>query len=196
MPIQSKQPSELVWVRLCLRMLERLDKPGGGSTHRIDGVVHAIARRFWVRGQLAYFRRQCYRHNKSAETIRGWSNTFLLLPVLVLVPTLICLILSNAAVHWYGIDMQRVILVLLGLMPGIAAAVAGYSEQLALKAQARQYDRMRMLFERADRLLPESLDAISPAQASALYGELGCEAMKENAEWVAIYRQRPIQPLR
>jgi hypothetical protein len=29
---------------------------------------------------------------------------------------------------------------------------------------------------------------------AALYRELGMEAMKENAEWVAIYRQRPIQP--
>ena len=28
----------------------------------------------------------------------------------------------------------------------------------------------------------------------ALYGELGAEAMKETAEWVAIYRQRPIRP--
>ena len=31
--------------------------------------------------------------------------------------------------------------------------------------------------------------------AHALYRELGMEAMKENAEWVAIYRQRPIRPL-
>jgi hypothetical protein len=31
--------------------------------------------------------------------------------------------------------------------------------------------------------------------AHALYHELGVEAMRENAEWVAIYRQRPIRPL-
>ena len=29
----------------------------------------------------------------------------------------------------------------------------------------------------------------------AVYRELGIEAMRENAEWVAVYRQRPIQPL-
>jgi hypothetical protein len=29
----------------------------------------------------------------------------------------------------------------------------------------------------------------------SLYRELGVEAMTENAEWVAIYRQRPIQPV-
>ncbi len=35
----------------------------------------------------------------------------------------------------------------------------------------------------------------SKVLARALYRELGMEAMRENAEWVAIYRQRPIQPL-
>jgi hypothetical protein len=54
---------------------------------------------------------------------------------------------------------------------------------------------MRMLFERAHELLPTDLDEASKAQALALYRELGMEAMRENAEWVAIYRQRPIQPL-
>jgi hypothetical protein len=29
----------------------------------------------------------------------------------------------------------------------------------------------------------------------AVYREVGVEAMRENAEWVAVYRQRPIQPL-
>ena len=80
-------------------------------------------------------------------------------------------------------------------IPQTAAASTGYSERLAFKAQARQYDRMRMLFERAYELLPAEIDEASKAQALALYRELGMEAMRENAEWVAIYRQRPIQPL-
>jgi hypothetical protein len=81
-------------------------------------------------------------------------------------------------------------------MPGIASLMNEYSERLALNAQARQYDRMRVLFERADALLPDPLDATTAPLAQAIYLELGQEAMKENAEWVAIYRQRPIQPPR
>ncbi len=84
---------------------------------------------------------------------------------------------------------------MIGLLPGVAAAFSGYAERLALKAQARQYDRMRMLFERAYELLPEKIEVGHAALAHMLYHELGVEAMKENAEWVAIYRQRPIQPL-
>jgi hypothetical protein len=79
-------------------------------------------------------------------------------------------------------------------LPGMAAAMTGYAERLALKAQARQYDRMRMLFGRAYELLPEKIDEARTVSVRSIYHELGVEAMREHAEWVAIYRQRPIQP--
>jgi hypothetical protein len=54
---------------------------------------------------------------------------------------------------------------------------------------------MRVLFERAYELLPERIDAETAPLVRAVYRELGTEAMRENAEWVAVYRQRPIEPL-
>jgi len=77
---------------------------------------------------------------------------------------------------------------------GIGGITNEYSERLALAARARQYDRMRMLFERAGELLPERLEQANAALMHAVYLELGQEAMRESAEWVSIYRQRPIQP--
>jgi len=53
---------------------------------------------------------------------------------------------------------------------------------------------MRMLFERACDLVPERLDEGNAALTRAIYLELGQEAMRESAEWVSTYRQRPIQP--
>jgi hypothetical protein len=191
-----KQPSELAWVKICLRTLERLDKPEGDLPRRIDPAGHAAARRFWVHGQFAYFRRQGYRHNSFAETIQAWTDILLLPSVFILVPILIYFAISGHHVHWHGIDIQHVILIIVGLLPGAAAALTGYSERLAYKAQARQYDRMRMLFERAYDLLPLEIDDHTAALAHTLYQELGMESMKENAEWVAIYRQRPIEPLK
>ena len=89
---------------------------------------------------------------------------------------------------------HKIIFVIVGILPALAAALAGYSERLAMKAQARQYDRMRSMFARAYDLLPETIEG-SACFVWALYRELGIEAMRENAEWVAIYRQRPIQPV-
>jgi hypothetical protein len=80
------------------------------------------------------------------------------------------------------------------VLPALAAVPVGYVEQLAFKAQARQYDRMRQLFERALELLPETPVELDSNLAQDIFYALGKEAMSENAEWVAIYRQRPIRP--
>jgi hypothetical protein len=181
-----KQPSELAWVKICLRTLERLDRAQGGIAYKIDQIGHAIARRFWVQGQHDYFKRQGLGHNTSVEAVETRALVLLVVSPFVLVPVL---------VHWGHGKLEDLLAILTALLPGYAAASTGYSERLAFKAQARQYDRMRMLFERAYELLPAEIDEASKAQALALYRELGMEAMRENAEWVAIYRQRPIQPL-
>jgi hypothetical protein len=190
-----KQPSELAWVKVCLRTLERLDKAEGAAPRRIDPVGHAIACKYWVYGQYAYFKGQGLKHNSLAETIEAHSAVLLVLSPFVIAPVLLYFMQFMPDYRWHGLDVQHFILVVIGLLPGVAAAMTAYSERLALKAQARQYDRMRVLFERAYDLLPRTIDDDSTVLAHVLYQELGTEAMRENAEWVAIYRQRPIQPL-
>jgi hypothetical protein len=187
-----KQPNELAWVKICLRTLERLDKPQlSAADPKFDPTGHAIARRFWVRGQYQYFKRQQLREESLADLLETVSATLLAISPFVLAPLLIFGLLP----HWGALDLEHVAIIVIGVLPGIAAALTGYCERLAYKAKARHYDRMRVLFERACLLLPERIDEKSAPLAAALYGELGTEAMKENAEWVAIYRQRPIQPL-
>ena len=61
-------------------------------------------------------------------------------------------------------------------------------KSLARPSCGHQYDRMRMLFKRAYSLLPELADGSTECDIRSLYRELGAEAMKENADWVAIYR--------
>ena len=80
---------------------------------------------------------------------------------------------------------------LIGMLPGLAAVLVGYAEQLAFKAQSRHFDRMRQLFGRARELLRPDID---DKQMRDIFRELGTEALRENAEWVAIHRQRPIRP--
>ena len=188
-PIQ--QPSELAWVKMCLRTVERLDKPDPRPSHRIDSAGHAIAKRYWIRGQLEFYRRQGARHNERSESNEAHSSVLLLLSPFVLVPMLLYLLLLRPDYDW----LTQEIVLFLGILPGIAAVLTGYAERLAFNAQARQYDRMRMLFERAYHLLPQEADEETMPLAHGLYHELGIEAMRENAEWVAIYRQRPIRPL-
>src|SRR5207249_3660702 len=91
-----KQPSELAWVKICLRTLERLDK-AEGSLRKIDPIAHAIARRCWVYGQFVYFRRQGLRHNSMAETIEAHSAILLVLSPFVIAPILLYFMLFEPA---------------------------------------------------------------------------------------------------
>jgi hypothetical protein len=123
--------------------------------------------------------------------LESWSVMLVVVPVFLMVPIL----LVAGEAHWGPFELREDFLIAIGLMPGLAAAINSYAERLALNAQARQYDRMRVLFERAYQLLPETVGEANAALAQAVYRELGIEAMRENAEWVAVYRQRPLQVL-
>ena len=81
---------------------------------------------------------------------------------------------------------------LIGVMPAFAAVLLGYAEKLAFDAMARQYDRMAEVFGRAHDILPSTLAKADLSLVRETLRELGTEAMRENAEWVSIYRQRPI----
>jgi hypothetical protein len=148
-----------------------------------------------VFGQYIFFRRRGFQHNGWAEFLETWSSIFLMTTAFVLAPFFFLEVPEPGRPVLLGLDWHTIVLLAIGLVPGLAAALTGYSERLALNAQARQYDRMRELFWRAYELLPDEVDGSTAAPVRAVYRELGIEAMRENAEWVAVYRQRPIQPL-
>jgi hypothetical protein len=187
-----RQPRELDWVKTCLRTLELLDSDELPAKvgHNFEADGHPWARAFWVHGQLEFFRLRGPAHeDEAARLLRGF---FALVVIAVFLAAWLCI--ADLFFHWEHLEPRhRILIFLVGLLPGVAAVFAGYAERLALEAQARQYDRMRALFARAHEIL-QSHPPVKFRLIQALYGELGAEAMKENAEWVAIYRQRPIRP--
>jgi hypothetical protein len=188
-----RQPRELDWVKTSLRALELLDETHAHAlpNRRPEQDGYSCARDSWVSGQAKYFSGQGPAHDHRAGKLEIRSVALLLLSVVV---ALILFDLERRA-HWHHGELGHDLVVLVvGLSGGLAAIFAGYAEKLALNAQARQYDRMRALFERAYELLPESVEGESFRRAQALFAELGAEAMKETAGWVEIYRQRPIRP--
>jgi hypothetical protein len=193
-----RQPSELDWVKTCLRVLELIDagEQASRTGDRVDANAYTWARRFWIEGQLEFFRYRGPRHNRLAEVLENHSFVLLFLSTVVAASLFtLDLRLFGSLPHWEHDELRhRLFVFAVGLWPGLAAVIAGFSEKLAFKAQARQYDRMRVLFERAYSLLPEAVDPPRFRQMQALFAELGAEVLKENASWVEIYRQRPIRP--
>ena len=65
-----------------------------------------------------------------------------------------------------------------------------YAERRGFKQEARQYARMHDLFRDADL---EELEADGQFEASEkTLRELGCEALAENADWLAMHRERKL----
>jgi hypothetical protein len=199
-----RQPSELDWVKTCLRTLELIDsgKSPADIDHQCETDGDAWARTFWVNGQLAFFSQKGPERDRRAEVFEKWSLTLVIISIvsaflLFLFDALLldsARALNDKAFYWDHENwLHRSAILLIGLLPGLAAVFTGYAERRALKAQARQYDRMRVVFQRAHDLL-ESSQPRSFRLTRVLYAELGREAMEENAEWVAIYRQRPLRP--
>jgi hypothetical protein len=189
-----KQPSELAWVKTCLLTLEFLDyaEQPGALRPLDEKTAYGWLRDLWVVGQGNYFTKSARKHDERAA-IHEHRFFALLFASIFVALTLIALI-RTGYIHHHEWPHDAVIF-LIGLLPGVAAAFIGYSEKLAYKAQARQYDRMRGVFAQALAHLPEQPPPGDCARIKQLFYHLGVEAMREHAEWVAIYRQRPIQPM-
>jgi hypothetical protein len=188
-----KQPSELAWVKIALRALELVESGDGSSVKgQLDATGHAVVLHGWVQGQYAYFRTRGYRLKRHADVMSAHGLVLAASAPFVIVP--IVLAFTSPAPAGAETALRTILLIASGLLPGIGSIINGYSERLALGARARQYDRMRMLFERASELLPEELESRNAVLTRAIYRELGQEAMRESAEWVSTYRQRPIHP--
>jgi len=78
----------------------------------------------------------------------------------------------------------------MGITPAIAAAIGGYAEKMAFSAQAKRYDWMKALFERAANQLTNLVERRDRAGAQQLIFDLGKEALEENGDWVMIHRER------
>jgi hypothetical protein len=189
-----KQPSELAWVKIVLRTLDLLHSVKQEPTVAATIEAQEMVRDLWVNGQKSYFERTSWRNHRTAEMRETQSLVALLLSPVV------GLLLAYLMWRWHVEEIyEHLLIVVMGILGGLAAVLAGYTEKLAHHAHARQYDRMRMLFAQALALVDGALDTARQrpaalAEVEELFIELGREAMKENAEWVAIYRQRPIRP--
>jgi hypothetical protein len=192
-----KLPRELAWVKTCLLNEELLDFASEISAAALDPRSYGWARAIWIEGQLSYFHSKGPQHLEDAER-REKISLIILAGALIAAVALLAGRWFDARPldpfvlhHQWG---QELLLFCIAMLPGLAAVFAGYGEALAFRAQSRQFDRMRELFERALYLLPPTPDPTHSEHVRGLFREIGSEAMRESAEWVAIYRQRPLRP--
>lgn len=198
-----KQRSELDWVRYALRVWKRSDHgtapsarglpiaderdPAGavGLFERLD-----LVRRRWVDDQRRYFVRAAEREEAQAHRAVKWGNILIIIGILLALFQVVAQAIDNPDFtkepsHW--------LLVAVALAPIFAGLAVGYAEKRAHHDHARQYERMALLYDYADRRLVDLLDRGDLQGATELIEELGKEALAENGDWVLVHRDRPIE---
>jgi hypothetical protein len=90
--------------------------------------------------------------------------------------------LPDAAGDW--------LLVLMGILPLIAAVREAYAHKKAERELIKQYQFMGRIFSNARRKLD---NARNDAEQRAVLRALGDAALDEHAEWIMVHRERPLE---
>jgi hypothetical protein len=182
------QQSELQWIRMALRSAAFVESL---APHVRDDRVALD----WVRQQWRYYHRAAGRDQRSARVYRRIGKVsqyvglgavfvvaFLLLPPFRALPP----DMAAGTKHWAASFAALV---------GAAAALFGsYADKRGYSANAKRYDRMFGVFDRALHQL-HRLAGGGPGGQVHVVREVGREALVEQAEWLLARRDRPLRVL-
>jgi hypothetical protein len=182
------QQSELQWIRMALHsaaFVESLAPHVHNERVALD----------WVRHQWRYYHRAAARDQRSAGVYRriGKVSQYIGLGAVFLVAVLLLPPFRSlpgetalGTKHWAASVAALV---------GAAAALFGsYADKRGYSANAKRYDRMFGVFDRALHQL-HRLAGAGPAGQARIVREVGREALVEQAEWLLARRDRPLRVL-
>ena len=173
---------ELGWIRNVMRVAGTLGD-SQPSSYDESGLQFAIDR--WIGnsregGQLNYYKvkaAQRARINRYTDRL-----TFLCLWAGILIAFVLAFFLDAI-----GDDGREPLIILMGVLPLIAAVAEAYTQRKANRELTKQYQFMEHVFGNARRRLDES--ASDYERREVLQG-LGDAALTEHAEWILIHRER------
>lgn len=146
--------------------------------------------------QCRYFTDRALRDKRRIQHFQRWVTTASITGVACALALGILVLLTGLGAFSAGPERDTVVAVLIlvtTLALVIAGLLEGYTDKAAFAEQAKQYERMALLFQRASKILSTDIQSERGAEAAALIRELGKEALAENADWVILHRGRPVE---
>ncbi len=80
-----------------------------------------------------------------------------------------------------------------GLSCAIISITRNYSDRMALGEQCKRYCKMKHLFRGTIKLVERALEKNDLELSKGLIKELGVEALKENGDWMLLFKERPVE---
>ncbi len=183
----QKQDVELGWIRNVMRVAGRTGDVdpraayGSGLDYAIREWVGDLERGF--EGQLGYYARKAEERTRLSRLTSRIGLACLWSGILV---TLTLAIFSDRIT---GIAFD-ILIVLMGILPLMAAVREAYAQKRAEKELIKQYRFMSRIFANARRLLN---NATSDREKQQILKALGDAALDEHAEWLLMHRERPLE---
>jgi hypothetical protein len=195
-----KQRGELDWIRAAIRgwtlLLADRESGVGPSPLAAAGVLE-IVKHDWLRHQGDWFTRRSHQNREFAGLSRRVVHLLILSAVI-----------GSVGLVWLGspgprpgfapeadnLDTWREFAVVpLVLLSAAAALIEGFMDKTAVSEQAKQYERMSLLYQAALDALDRAQQGGDVARACQILEELGNEALAENGDWVMLHRGRPVE---
>jgi hypothetical protein len=178
-----KQADEMIWIRDALSECALYPNTLGLTASRASEASGGFDfAREWVKGQKKYFGNRARILESRQRAFRYFALTASAVGVIAPLAKLLRLPLdydhaSRAAAF--------ISLVLAGL-------AWDYIERRGFMQEARQYTRMFALFRDAERDLGRFVQNMNFVSSEEIIRELGCEALAENGDWLAMHRERKL----
>ena len=181
----QKQDVDLGWIRHVMRNVSlSRSRDQVPPEAWVDWVIEQ-----WVGDESGQTGQLSYYQNKELEKAVRFRRTTYVSKVTLWAGVLIAVLLVIA-----GKDMsdhqRHILLVLMGIFPLIAGIRDAYSHKKAEKELIKQYRFMRGILANARRLLDGSDDA---GFRRRILRALGNAALEEDAEWILMHRERPLE---
>ena len=181
----QKQDVDLAWIRHVMRSASlRRDRENPPDDLWVPWVVEQwVGNRDKAAGQLAYY------ESKATQKTDNYRRTVRLGNLTLWSGILIAVVLA-VATDSINLDQQHVLMILMGILPLVAAVRDAYSHKKAEKELIKQYRFMGRIFANARRLLDGSEDIEFRRRVLKAVGNA---ALEEHAEWILMQRERPLE---
>ncbi len=198
----GKQRGELNWIRHAIKSCNVLADAYPTPQAHAPATILPIVVQLWAREQRNYYVRKAHREHEEMEKQEKLIRRFVMSSVILTVvlglvlslPSMLPVEFLEPLKHWVEDPWNHALVMITIVMLAVTAGLLhGYNTLMARSEHTKRYGRMGTLFQRACTELESQLKAGHSHKTSLLLHELGREALAENADWVLLHRERPLE---
>lgn len=199
-----KYKAEMNWIFYAIRNvsikanMEVLKQPASDIKQKLETVKDR-----WIENQNKYFKDKAGIRKKWAEDAEKFTTRFFVIAMVFVLGIFsikgFLLIQQNSLENIMNMEdikdwkIYSVLLVLIDTFIAIGAARAVYVEKKGFNEEAKQFQRMKDLFQKGSNVMIECLKKDDLKGAEKLVIELGKEALTENGDWLLLRRSKPME---